>query len=170
MEYSDYASRNAATCKLDSCQICSYLQDLVFTADNVVRSIKIEDIERGNVAMPFTQQNAWRQAQSQDKTLQMLLSLINTGQVPEKKKTCSEYTTLKLLHNLYCKGLLKVSNQGLITVIQNQENGQQTQAIVVPTNLFPGLAHSLHLKTMHASKLQLQRLMSRYFYSVEISG
>ena len=166
MEYSDYASRNAATCKLDSCQICSYLQDLVFTADNMVRSIKIEDIERGNVAMPFTQQNAWRQAQSQDKTLQMLLSLINTGQVPEKKKTCSEYTTLKLLHNLYCKGLLKVSNQGLITVIQNQENGQQTQAIVVPTNLFPGLAHSLHLKTMHASKLQLQRLMSRYFYSV----
>ena len=49
---------------------------------------------------------------------------------------------------------------------QTQETGEQSQAIVVPTSLYPGLAHSIHLKTMHCSKLQLQRLMSRYFYAV----
>ena len=166
MEYCDYASRNATECKLSSCQICKYLNDLVFTADNVVGSLKIEDIEKGNSAMPFIQQNAWRQAQSQDKTLQMLSTLIKTGQVPEKKKTYNDYTTLKLLHNLYSKGSLKISGQGLITVTQTQDNGEQTQAIVVPINLYPGLAHSIHIKTMHSSKLQLQKLMSRYFYTV----
>ena len=132
----------------------------------MIQNVKIEDIERGSISMPFIQQNAWKQAQSQDKTLQILLSLIKSGQTPERRKTCSENTTLKLLHNLYCKGSLKISNQGLITVTQCHENGDQTQAIVVPTNLYPGLVHSIHLKTMHSSKLQLQRLMSRYFYSV----
>ena len=166
LEYSDYASRHAITCPENSCQVCKYLKDLVFTADNVVGAVKVEDIERGNICMPFTQQSAWRQAQSQDRTLQTLVELIKTGQTPEKRKTCNDFTTLKLLYNLHCKGSLKISSQGLITVTNNQETGDQTQAIVVPQALYPGLAHSIHLKTMHSSKQQLQRLMCRYFYAV----
>ena len=166
MEYSDYASRHAVKCSEKACQICKYLDNLVFTADNIVSSLKVEDIEKGNIPMPFTQQSAWKQAQKQDKTLKTLTELIQSGQVPEKRKTCNDFTTLKLLYNLYCKGSLKVSTQGLITVTQTQESGEQTQAIVVPATLYPGLAHSIHLKTMHCSKLQLQRLMSRYFYAV----
>ena len=166
MEYSDYASRHAFECLEKSCQVCSYLKNLVFTADNIIGNISVQDIEKGNIAMPFTQQAAWKQAQTQDKTLQTLLDLIKSGQVPEKKKTCNDYTVLKLLYNLYCKGLLKISSQGLITVTQTQESGQQVQTIVVPTSLYPGLVHSIHLKTMHCSKMQLQRLMSRYFYAV----
>ena len=61
---------------------------------------------------------------------------------------------------------MRVSSQGLITVTQTQQSGGQSQAIVVPQTLFPGLAHAIHLKTMHASTSQLQKLMSRYFYSV----
>ena len=116
--------------------------------------------------MPFTQQTAWKQAQLQDRTLQLLTKLIETGQAPEKRKTCNEYTTLKLLYNLYCKGMLKLSGQGLITVTQTLLNGEQTNAIVVPASLYPGLVHSIHIKTMHSSKVQLQRLMTRYFYAV----
>ena len=166
MLYSDYASRNAKNCHDYQCQICKYLSDLVFTADNVVRTEKVEDIEGGKVAMPFVQQTAWIQAQKQDKTLQMLLKLMETGQMPEKKKTGNEFTTLKLLYNLYSKGSLRISSQGLITVSQIQETGEHTNAIVVPSNLYPGLAQSIHLKTMHCSRMQLQRLMSRYFYAV----
>ena len=166
MEYSDYASRNAAQCQERSCQICKYLKNLVFTADNIIGAINVEDIEKGNMTMPYLQQAAWKQAQSQDKTLQTLSDLILTGQTPEKRKTCNDYTTLKLLYNLFSKGSLKISNQGLITVTQIQETGEQSHAIVVPTSMYPGLAHSIHLKTMHCSKVQLQRLMSRYFYAV----
>ena len=166
MGYSDYASCNANCCSEKSCQICKYLQNLVFTADNIIKSITVGDIEKGNVAMPFTQQAAWLQAQSQDKVLVTLIDLIKMGQTPEKKKTCQDFTTLKLLYNLYCKGSLEVSSQGLITVKQTHDTGEQTRAIVVPQVLYPGLAHSIHLKTMHCSKLQLTRLMSRYFYAV----
>ena len=166
MGYSDYASRNANMCSEKSCQICKYLKDLVFTADNMIRSIKVEDIEKGKISMPFTQQAAWKEVQSKDKVLQMLVDLINTGQPPEKKKTCNEYTTLKLLYNLYCKGSLELSKDGLITVKNTQDSGEQTRAIVVPQSHYPGLVHSIHLKTMHCSKMQLTRLMSRYFYSV----
>ena len=166
MNYSDYASRNSKECPEKSCQICNYLNDLVFAADNLVRSVNIEEIERGNVSMPFTQQAAWRQAQSVDKVLSSLVSLVNTGQMPEKKKTCGDNFILKKLYNLYSNGDLKISNQGLITVTHRNPMGEQNQAIVVPQSLFPGLAHALHLKTMHASKLQMNKLMSRYFYAV----
>ena len=138
----------------------------MFTADNVVNAVRVEDLERGNVPMPYTQQAAWRQAQSTDKTLQTLVKLINTGQTPEKRKTCSDFTTLKLLYNIYTKGDLKISSQGLITITQTQNSGEQNQAIVVPQNLYPGLVHAIHLKTMHASKSQMHKLMSRYFYAV----
>ena len=92
-----------------------------------------------------------------NKTLTTLVKLIETGQVPEKRKTCGDFTTLKLLYNIYSKGDLKISSQGLITVTQNQPTGGQSQAIVVPQNLYPGLCHAIHLKTSHASKLQMQK-------------
>ena len=69
------------------------------------------------------------------------------------------------LHNLFKKGDLKISNQGLITVSHVLESGVKSQAIVVPTSMYPGLVHAIHIKTMHASKLQMFRLMSRYFYT-----
>ena len=97
---SDYASRNAKKCDNNQCQICKYLEDLVFTADNVIREIKVEDIEKGVVAMPFVQQAAWIQVQKQAKTLQMLTKLIETGQIPERRKTGNEFTILKLLYNI----------------------------------------------------------------------
>ena len=73
MEYSDYASRNATECKLSSCQICKYLIDLVFTANNAVGNLKNKDIEKRGHCYAIYPPNAWRQAQSQDKTLQCSL-------------------------------------------------------------------------------------------------
>ena len=165
MNYSDYSSRHAAVCHEKNCQICSFISDLVFVGDNVVRNINVEDINKGIVQMPFTQQNAWKHAQFGDKTLVTLRELIKTGQLPEKRKTCGDFTILKLLHNLFRKGDLQISSQGLITVSHTQESGVKSQAIVVPTSMYPGLVHAIHIKTMHASKQQMFRLMSRYFYT-----
>ena len=54
MNYSDYSSRHAVICHEPNCQICSFVNDKVFVGDNVIRSIKVEDIEKGNVQMPYT--------------------------------------------------------------------------------------------------------------------
>ena len=165
MNYSDYSSRHAISCQESNCQICSFVADKVFVGDNVVRSIKVEDIEKGNVQMPFTQQNAWKHAQCGDKTLNLLRDLISTGQLPEKRKTCGDFTNLKRLHNLFKNGDLQINNQGLITRSIVQESGVKSQAIVVPASMYPGLVHAIHIKTMHASKQQMLKLMSRYFYT-----
>ena len=72
---------------------------------------------------------------------------------------------MKRLHNLYSKGQLKQSKDGLFTISNvNQDNGAY-QAISVPTQIFPGLVQALHLTLQHPSKCQLQRLVNRYFYT-----
>ena len=43
--------------------------------------------------------------------------------------------------------------------------GNNHDAISVPTRFFPGLVHALHLKLNHPSKSQLAKLVARHFYS-----
>ena len=167
MSYSDYASRNPVQCCVDKCQICKFTADMNAAAQHLVRNIHVSDIQNGKVNMPLNQREAWRLAQSRDNVLSQLLKLISTGQLPDKKKTCGDNTTLKVLHNLYKKGDLHVDASKLITVKQKQKDGSFSQAIVVPQNMFPGLANALHLKTSHPSKLQLSRLLARHFFSPE---
>ena len=54
---------------------------------------------------------------------------------------------------------------GLITVSQVDPKYGTYQAISVPSQMFPGLVQAIHLKLGHPSKLQLMKLLSRYFYS-----
>ena len=131
----------------------------------MIAKVTVEDIEHGKVSMPFTQRAAWLKVQKNDKMHQQLTWLLNSSQSPEKKKTKGDNTVLKRLHNLYKNGMLKKSSDGLITITHVEPDGRSSQAISVPTAMYPGLIQALHLKLTHPSKLQLQRLSSRYFYS-----
>ena len=44
------------------------------------------------------------------------------------------------------KGKQKIDTDGLVTVTHTDTAGNNTKAISVPHNFFPGLVHSLHLK------------------------
>ena len=120
----------------------------------------------GKVNMPFLQRHAWKNVQNQDKTLSQLIGLINSSQLPEKKRTNGDNTVLKLLHTQYSKGKLKIESDGLLTVSQKVDGNELVKAIIVPTNMYPGLIQALHLKLNHPSKSQLQKVLSRYFYCV----
>ena len=141
MKYADYASRNPISCDSDKCQICKFTQDMAISAESLVRSITISDIENGKFKMPLAQREAWRLAQSRDYALSHLLKLVNSGQLPEKKKTCGNNTTIKKLHNLYTKGELHVDKSNLITVRQKQSDGSFLQTIIVPQNMFSVVAN-----------------------------
>ena len=92
-----------------------------------------------------------------------LKHLIEVCQVPEKRRTKGENTRLKLMHNLYTRGDLRVEKDGLITVRPKSALTDQW-AISIPTNNFPSLVLALHQKFSHPSKQQLGNLMSRYYY------
>ena len=115
--------------------------------------------------MPFTQKAAWLKVQKNYRTHQQLAHLVENLQSPEKKKTVGDFTNLKRLHNLYKKGQLKKNSEGLFVFTHVDHNYGTYNAISVPTQMFPGLVQALHLKLNHPSKMQLQKLLARHFYS-----
>ena len=167
MKTSDYNSRHPITCVEKRCQICQFANEMEILGDNVipmVGKIMVEDIEQGRVNMPYTQRAAWLKVQKNDPLHQKLSFLIDSSQLPDKKKTKGLNTHLKRLHNLYRNGLLKKSRDGLITVTNTDAGVASHQAISVPPTMYPGLMQALHLLLQHPSKLQIQKLSSRYFY------
>ena len=165
---SDYYSRNPVKCENKRCQICKFAYEMEIQGDEVIpmiAKVTVEDIEQGRITMPFTQRSAWLKVQKNDKMHQQLTWLIDSSQAPEKKKTRGDNTVLKRLHNLYKNGMLQKSRDGLITVTHEEPGRGSSQAISIPTSMYPGLIQALHLKLHHPSKLQLLKLSSRYFYS-----
>ena len=162
LKSSDYNSRNPQECTEEKCQICKFAFKLAEMGERVLK-ISVNDILQGKVNMPFTQRKAWIAVQKNDKVHQDLSSLIDSSQTPTKKKTGGDNTTLKRLHNLFQTGKLKKASDGLITV--KNDDDHVYEAISVPTSMFPGLIQAIHLKLDHPSRLQLQKLSSRYFYS-----
>ena len=163
LKSSDYNSRNPEECESKSCQICKFAYKLL-DVGNKICTISAADIENGRINMPFIQRQAWITVQNNDRVHQELAKLIDSSQSPEKKRTNGDNTMLKRLHNLYKKGQLRKASDGLITV-QHMDVNKTYQAISVPGSIYPGLVQALHLKLEHPSKLQLQKLINRYFYS-----
>ena len=128
MKSSDYNSRNPQECENKNCQICKFASDLVKEGNSVMR-VTVEDVEKGNINMPYTQRKAWLAVQRNDKVHQELIHLIESSQTPERKKTKGDNTTLKRLHNLFMKGQLKISTDGLITVKHFDPDNGEVQAI-----------------------------------------
>ena len=165
MHTSDYLSRNPKKCDHENCTVCSFITKWDKIGENCaeIRSVNIEDVNSGEVAMPFNQRKTWLSLQHADSVHSKLKHLIEVSQTPEKKKTRGDYTRLKLMHNLYTKGDLRVEKDGLITVKAKSSLTDQW-AVSVPYSIFPGLVLALHQKFSHPSKMQLTNLLSRYYY------
>ena len=167
MNLSDYGSRHPNQCETKSCQICKFAYKMEVMGDNVIplRSVTVDDIEKGLFKMPYSQRNSWLTLQLEDSIHRKLSYLMDTSQLPEPKRTKGDFTIIKRLHSLYKSGQLKKAKDGLITVTHIDRNQHSHEAISIPPRLFPGLVNALHIKLSHPSKLQLLRMISCYFYS-----
>ena len=148
----DYISRHPEVCSTRKCQVCDYVKDQVFIGEAVVASVTVPDILEGRFQMPYTQPAAWAALQKKDPVLGKLYKLIQSGQKPESKRTGGDNTTLKTLYNQYSKGSLSVSNTGLIVNKSHDDAGIARNQIVIPSNLYPGLAAAIHIKLKHPTK------------------
>ena len=81
---SDFASRNAAACENETCQVCSFISR---TRDSVVRAVSVQDILQGNVHLPFTSLPAWVAVQSECPDLRRTHAHLVQGTRPSKKLT-----------------------------------------------------------------------------------
>ncbi len=171
METSDYASRHPQICPDRTCVICKFAYEQQQIGDNCdqIMAVTVEEVTSGKVPMPCTQKRAWLDTQCNDPVHVKLKYLIEVGQNPAKKKTKGDFTKLKLLHNLYRAGNLRVDKDGLVMVKQHGPD-KSGWVISIPHKIFPGLASALHLKFNHPSRHQLTMLMQRYFYSPGFQG
>ena len=165
MHTSDYLSRNPMDCEHENCTVCTFIRkwDKIGENCSAIRSLTIDEVSSGETAMPFHQRKTWYNLQVADSVHGKLRHLIEVSQSPEKRKTRGDFTRLKLMHNLYIKGDLRIEKDGLITV-RSKTNLTDQWAISVPHSIYPSLVLALHQKFSHPSKMQLTNLLSRYYY------
>ena len=164
---SDFASRHPPICKSDRCQVCKFVEEWEILGDNAanIKAISVEEIQQGKSIMPFTQERVLRDIQHNDSMHNKLRELIKLGHLPDKRKTGGENTKLKLLHNLYKEGKMKVDKDGTIKV-KTDEGHYNGYVISLPAAIFRGYTNALHVRLNHPSRHQLGSLMKRYFYTV----
>ena len=67
----DFGSRNPVECPDESCQVCQFVNEHVNIA---VNSINVDDVESGNMEMPFYTPMAWKVTQEDDPDLKSCYS------------------------------------------------------------------------------------------------
>ena len=119
MHTSDYLSRNPKECKHENCSVCAFIKKWDEIGENCseVRAMTIEEVNNGETTMPYLQRKTWLGLQVADSVHAKLRHLIEVSQSPEKRKTRGDFTRLKLMHNMYIKGDLRVEKDGLIRAI-----------------------------------------------------
>ena len=163
----DYYSRNPTKCQEKRCQICTYAQEQISVGDlSKSMSITVSDLEDGSLKIPLSEKPTWLKLQKEDDTHRRLFNLITSGGLQPEPKLRG-HMDLKLMYNLYRKGLLSIDQSGLITVKHiDTVTGLEYNAISVPKSLYPGLIQSLHIKLNHPSRAQLHKFANRHFHCI----
>ena len=153
---SDLASRNAPECDAPRCQICSFI---VQTEDSVVRSVHevIDNMQR----LPFTTRSSWLDIQSECDDLRRVHAHLKQGTRPSKKLTNIKDVKRYL-------SVATIAKDGLLVVPRNDPLSPTRELIIVPRSVVHGLVTALHLKLDHPSKHQLQMVMKRHFYALDM--
>ena len=166
MHTSDFASRNPPKCNSpETCQICKFSREIEITGDKSanIRRISVEDIKAGRSVLPLTQRKVWTDIQSKDSAIEKFKHLAKIGQSPNKHKTKGEHTVIKKLYRLFVAGDVMIDKDGAV-LVKAKDGAYSGYAMVVPTSIYPGLMHTLHIRLDHPSKSQLTALTQRYFY------
>lgn len=156
---SDFASRNAPECDQPNCQICSFV---ALTEDSVVRSIKIDDILSSTSRLPFTNRNGWRNVQSECPDLRRVHSHLSQGTRPSKKVTNAKDVKRYL-------NVATIAKDGLLVVKRTDPLSPPQDLIVIPRSAIDGLLTALHIKLDHPSAHQLQQVVKRHFFALDLS-
>ena len=155
---SDFASRNAPDCLVEGCQICSFIARL---EDSTVRSVNVRDVVSGVVKLPFTSRPAWKSIQSECADLRRARAHLTQGTHPSKKET--KIKDVKRYINV-----VSVAKDGLLVVKRDQPLIPTRECIVVPRQVLAGLLTALHIKLDHPTNYQLQQVVKRYFFALDV--
>ena len=155
---SDFASRNAAPCENETCQVCSFITR---TRDSVVRAASVQDIIQGKVRLPFTSRPAWLAIQSECPDLRRTHAHLVQGTRPSKKLTNIKDVKRYLQ-------VASIANDGLLVVQHQEPLSPPRERIIVPRQALYGLLTALHIQLHHPSCHQLKMVVKRYLFALDL--
>ena len=119
---SNFASRKAAPCDNETCQVCSFITR---TMDSVVRAVSVHDILQGNVRLPFTNRPAWLAIQSECPDLRRTHAHLVQGTRPSKKRTKIKDVKCYLR-------VTSIADDGVLVVQRHEPLSPSRECIIVP--------------------------------------
>ena len=156
---SDFESRNASECTEPRCQICSFITQL---EDSVVRSVHVQDIIDNQTRLPFTTRSAWLAIQIDCPDLRRTHAHLKQGTRPSKKTTNIKGVKRYL-------SVASIARDGMLVVRRNDPLVPSTELIIVRRSVLHGLVTALHIKPGHPSRHQLELVMKRHFYALDLT-
>ena len=168
----DYDSRHAMLCDTERCQVCQFAFDLtgptaleaMFSSQNVVGHVSIEDVMSGNYPLPFTQSIGWKGIQSEHPTTRKLKMHMEGGTIPQRR--VKGQTELKRLYDLFTKSKISVSKDGVLVHKDYDTYGNVSESILVPSQVMKGLLFALHKKFNCPSRNEMGKIVKRYWFSL----
>ncbi|CAC5394966.1 unnamed protein product [Mytilus coruscus] len=155
---SDFASRNAPVGTEPNCQVCCFISR---TEDSVVRAVSIQDVLNDEFRLPFTTRSAWINIQSECPDLRRTHAHLKQGTRPSKKLT--NIKDVKRYLNV-----ASIAKDGLLVVRRCDPLAPPNELIIVPRSVLDGLVTALHIKLDHPSKHQLNLVLKRHFYALDM--
>ena len=155
---SDFASRNAPECIDPHCQICKFI---IQTEDSVVRPVTVQDLADSSMRLPFTTRSSWIDIQAECADLRRTHAHLKQGTRPSKKITNVKDVKRYL-------AVASIAKDGLLVVSRNDPFVSSKELIIVPRTIIHGLVTALHLKLDHPSKSQLDLVMKRNFFALDM--
>ena len=156
---SDFESRNASECTEPRCQIYSFIIQL---EDSVVRSVHVQDIIDNQTRLPFTTRSAWLAIQTDCPDLRRTHARLKQGTRPSKKTTNIKDVKRYL-------SVASIARDGMLVVRRNDPLVPSTELIIILRSVLHGLVTALHIKLDHPSRHQLELVMKRHFYALDLT-
>ncbi|CAB4040431.1 Hypothetical predicted protein, partial [Paramuricea clavata] len=155
---SDFASRNAAPCEDEACQICSFTKQ---TQDSVIRRAAVQDILSGVEQLPFTNRATWGPIQAECPELRRTRAHLLQGTRPSKKLT--NVTDVKRYFLV-----ATIAKDGLLVVKRNEPLVPSRECIIIPRQVLEGLLTAPHIRLSHPSSHQLKVVVKRYLFALDM--
>lgn len=152
----DYLSRNPMECTTRDCQVCKFSEDLCTSA---VLAVSVSDILERRVPMPFTNPQAWKNAQQECPDLRRVVVHLQHGTRPNRKsrgvKIVKEYLRS-----------VTIGPAGLLVVKRIRAFRGNLNLTVIPSQMLYGLVTAIHLRLSHPSFNQLQKVFNCNFFAL----
>ena len=156
--FTDYASRHPIECPSETCQVCKFVSEF---ADGVVRKLAVKDVMDGQAQMPFLNRQSWLDSQKQCPDLRKVHALLSLGNRPSKKDT--KVRDVKS----YLQKVV-IARDGLLVVRDVSPLQLDRERIDIPKTLIKGFLMAFHLRFDHPTAHQLNQVVRRYFYAINL--